>query len=225
MTELQYSTGSFRISRARTANTPQQRLFGIAFAVAMEVGIVAALVFTLQYVDAPVLRPDITVVKVPPLPDEPKIPIPPPEIFTAPPLQTPIPPEVVLTYTPPTPTTAISVPPPPLPAQPTPQRVEPTPLPPPPVFTAARSIASTHTTPEYPPISRRLREQGTMRLKLTIDEKGIVTQATVVNSTGFQRLDEAAVSWVKSHWRYTPAMQGTKAVPSMTDAIVEFRLQ
>jgi periplasmic protein TonB len=224
MTELQYSTGSFRVSRARAAHSPQQRLFGIAFAVAMEVGIVAALVFTLRYVDAPDLRRDITVVNVPPVPDEPIIPIPPPQIFTAPPLQTPIPPEVVLTYTPPAPTTAISTPPP-VPVPTTPPRVEPAPTPPPPAFTAARSIAATHTTPEYPALSRRLREQGTLRLKLTIDEKGIVAQATVVNSSGAQRLDEAAVNWVKSHWRYTPAMQGTKAVPSTADAIVEFRLQ
>ena len=224
MTELQYSTGSFRVSRARTVNTPQQRLFGIAFAIAMEVGIVYALLVTLEFVDAPSLRPNITVVNVPPIPDEPQIPVPPPQVFTAPPLQTPIPPEVVLTYTPPAPTTAISTQPP-VPVPQIPPRVEPAPTPPPPVFTPARSIAATHTIPEYPALSRRLREQGTMRLKLTIDEKGIVTQATVVNSTGFQRLDEAAVNWVKSHWRYTPAMQGTRAVPSMADAIVEFRLQ
>jgi len=224
MTELQYSTGSFRVSRARTVNTPQQRLFGIAFAIAMEVGIVYALLVTLEFVDAPSLRPNITVVNVPPIPDEPQIPVPPPQVFTAPPLQTPIPPEVVLTYTPPAPTTAISTQPP-VPVPQIPPRVEPALTPPPPVFTPARSIAATHTIPEYPALSRRLREQGTMRLKLTIDEKGIVTQATVVNSTGFQRLDEAAVNWVKSHWRYTPAMQGTRAVPSMADAIVEFRLQ
>ncbi len=105
-----------------------------------------------------------------------------------------------------------------------PPRVVPPPTPPV-VFTPARAIAASHTIPEYPFISRRLREQGTLRLKLTIDEKGSVTGASVVNSSGFQRLDEAAVNWVKSHWRYTPAMQGTKPVSSMADAIVEFRLQ
>lgn len=99
------------------------------------------------------------------------------------------------------------------------------PPPPPVVFTPARAIAATHTIPEYPFVSRRLREQGTLRLKLTVDDKGLVTEAIVVNSSGFQRLDEAAVSWVKTHWRYTPARQGPKAVPSFADAIVEFRLQ
>ena len=93
------------------------------------------------------------------------------------------------------------------------------------VFTPARAIAGSHTIPEYPFVSRRLREQGTLRLKLTIDEKGSVTEAVVVNSSGFQRLDEAAVKWVKANWRYMPAMQDTKAVSSTADAIVEFRLQ
>jgi protein TonB len=223
MTELQYSTGSFRVSRARTVHSPQQRMFGIAFAVAMEVGIVYALLVTLDFVDAPKLPTPFTVVNVAPAPDEQVIPVPPPQIFDAPPVQPPIPPEVVLTYTPPTPPTTISLPPP-VPVPTTPPRVEPVP-PPPVVFTPARGIASTHTIPEYPALSRRLREQGTLRLRITIDERGIVTAATVVNSSGFQRLDEAALNWVKSHWRYTPAMQGTKAVPSMADAIMEFRLQ
>jgi protein TonB len=92
-------------------------------------------------------------------------------------------------------------------------------------FTPARAIAASHTIPEYPFVSRRLREQGTLRLKLTVDEKGLVTDAIVVNSSGFQRLDEAAVKWVKAQWRYTPAMQGTKPVPTTADAIVEFKLQ
>ena len=223
MTQLQYSTGSFRGPRAEIQTSPQQRLFGIAFAISMEAALVYALLVTLGYVEAPKPPSPFTVVNVAPIPDEPQIPVPPPQIFDAPPVQPPIPPEVVLIYTPPVPATPITLPPPQAAPQ-IPPRVEPAPTPPV-VFTAAKSIASTHTTPEYPFISRRLREQGTLRLKLTIDERGSVTQAVVVNSSGFQRLDEAAVNWVKSHWRYTPAMQGTKAVASMTDAIVEFRLQ
>ena len=43
MTQLQYSTGSFRTSRAQTQTSPQQRLVGIAFAVTVE----AVLVYTL----------------------------------------------------------------------------------------------------------------------------------------------------------------------------------
>jgi len=222
MTQLQYSTGSFRVSRARTTHTPQQRLFGVAFAVAMEASIVYALLVTLGYVEAPIARPPFTVVNVAPLPNEPETPLPPPQTFDPPPVEQAITPVVELTYVPPTPLTAISVPPP----QPVPQvpRVT-TPPTPPVVFTPARAIAASHSIPEYPFISRRLREQGTLRLKLTVDEKGLVTQAVVVNSSGFQRLDEAAVKWVTAQWRYTPAMQGTKAVASTAEAIVEFKLQ
>lgn len=220
MTQLQYSTGAFRVTQARPTYSPQQRAFGIAFAIAMEVGIVYTLLVTLGYAEVPLARPPLTVVNLAPIPTDPEIPVPPPQTFDPPPVAPPIAPEVVLTYVPPTPPTAISLPPP----QPLPPR-EVTPPPPPVVFTPARAIAATHTIPEYPPLSRRLGEKGTLRLKLTLDEKGTVTMATVVNSSGFPRLDEAAVNWIKSHWRYAPAMQGSRPVASTTDAIVEFRLQ
>ena len=219
MTEFQYSTGSFRVSRARTTHTPQQRMFGLVFAVAMEGAIIYALLVALGVAPAPPMVPDnLIVVNLRPPEKIDNTPPPPPVTIEAPPVEV-INPVVELTYTPPT---VISLPPPqPVPAVP---RVVPPPTPPV-VFTPARAIAASHTIPEYPFVSRRLREQGTLRLKLTVDEKGLVTQAVVVNSSGFERLDEAAVKWVKAQWRYTPAMQGTKPVPSTADAIVEFKLQ
>jgi protein TonB len=224
MTQLQYSTGSFRHARTKAETSPQQRLFGIAFAVTMEAAIIYALLVALGYAPAPPPIPgDLIVVNVPPPSKIDNTPPPPAQTFDPPPVVV-VPPEITLIYAPPVPTTTISLPPP-LPAPTVPPRVTPQPPTPPVVFTPARAIAASHTTPEYPFISRRLREQGTLRLKLTIDEKGSVTGAVVVNSSGFQRLDEAAVNWVKSHWRYTPAMQGNKPVSSMVDAIVEFRLQ
>jgi len=223
MTQLQYSTGSFRRSRAEIQTSPQQRLFGVAFAVTMEAAIVYALLMALGYAPAPPAIPgDLIVVNVAPPSKVDNTPPPPVQTFDPPPVVV-VPPEITLIYTPPVQPTTISVPAP-LPVPTVPPRVVP-PSAPPVVFTPARAIAASHTIPEYPSISRRLREQGTLRLKLTIDEKGSVTGAVVVNSSGFQRLDEAAVNWVKTHWRYTPALQGTKPVSSMADAIVEFRLQ
>lgn len=217
MTQLAHSTGLFRVSRTHTPHTTEQRIFGITFAIAMEAGIVYALLVTVGYVEAPDLRPPITVVNVAPLPNR-ADPPPPPQSFEAPVVQPAIVPVLELTYVPPVPQTAISLPPP---TPVTPPREATPPV----VFTPARAVAATHTIPEYPFLSRRLREQGTLRLKLVVDEKGFVAEAIVVNSSGFQRLDEAALTWVKRHWRYTPAMQGAKPVRSNADAIVEFRLQ
>jgi protein TonB len=164
MTQLQYSTGSFRRSRAEMQTSPQQRLFGLAFAVTMEAAIVYALLVALGYAPAPpVQRGPIEIFNVR-LPEKIDVPLPPPQTFDPPPIATPVPPEVVLTYTPPVQPRTISLPPP----QPVPQappRVVPPPAPPV-VFTPARAIAASHTIPEYPFISRRLREQGTLRLKL-----------------------------------------------------------
>jgi hypothetical protein len=108
MTQFQYSTGSFRVSRERTTHTPQQRAVGLVFAVAMEASIVYALLVTLGWVEAPTITPPLTLVNVAPLPKNPDVPPPPPQIFDPPPVATPIVPEVVLTYAPPIPQTAIS---------------------------------------------------------------------------------------------------------------------
>jgi protein TonB len=220
MTQLQYSTGAFRVTQPRSTYTPQQRAVGIVFAIAMEAGIIYAMLVTLGYVEAPLARPPLTIVNVAPLPENNEIPPPPPQTFEPPPVVPPVAPIVELTYVPPQPS-VISLPPPPPVVPPR----ELTPPPPPVIFTPARAIAATHTIPEYPPLSRRLGEKGTLRLKLTLNERGLVTSAVVVNSSGFQRLDDAAVQWIKTHWRYTPAMQGSRPVASATDAIVEFRLQ
>lgn len=89
----------------------------------------------------------------------------------------------------------------------------------------AQAIAATHTIPEYPPVSRRLGEQGTLTLRITITDQGAVGDARLESSSGFARLDEAAMQWVKAHWRYRPAIQRGKAVPSIMLAEVTFKLQ
>jgi periplasmic protein TonB len=98
-------------------------------------------------------------------------------------------------------------------------------LPPPALtFTPARALVASHTTPDYPPVSRRLGEQGSLLLRLSITAQGTIGDAMVEKSSGFPRLDDAAVQWVKGHWRYQPALQGTKAVPSVMSAVVTFEL-
>jgi protein TonB len=89
----------------------------------------------------------------------------------------------------------------------------------------ASSISSTHTTPPYPGMARKLGEQGTVKLRLTISAQGVVTAADVVQSSGFADLDQTAVGWVMSHWKYKPAVQGGVAVASTTMAAVVFNLR
>lgn len=91
--------------------------------------------------------------------------------------------------------------------------------------TPARSIVATHTEPAYPPLSRRLGEEGTVHLSLSIGTSGKVERATIETSSGSQRLDEAARDWVHRHWRYHPATQGGKPVATQTQVNVIFSLK
>jgi|HubBroStandDraft_6_1064221.scaffolds.fasta_scaffold588966_2 TonB family protein len=91
-------------------------------------------------------------------------------------------------------------------------------------FVPARPIFDTHTTPDYPPIAARLSEEGSVRLALSIDAQGYVTDATVITSSGYDALDRAAVGWVRAHWRYAPALKDGVPIPASTSAVVTFRL-
>jgi protein TonB len=91
-------------------------------------------------------------------------------------------------------------------------------------FIAAQGIAQTHTIPPYPPIETRLDHEGDVLLKLSIDSDGAVADAAIAHSSGYPGLDNAAVGWVKVHWRYVPAMRGGIATVSTAEVTVRFRL-
>lgn len=67
------------------------------------------------------------------------------------------------------------------------------------------------TPPDYPAVSRRLGEQGQVKLKVELDETGRITSVRVAESSGYKRLDEAGLAAVKN-WRCNAAMQDGKAV-------------
>ncbi|HKQ83586.1 MAG TPA: energy transducer TonB [Steroidobacteraceae bacterium] len=50
--------------------------------------------------------------------------------------------------------------------------------------------------PRYPALSRRLKEQGVVVLKVLVDERGAAQQIEVADSSGHERLDQAAVEAV-----------------------------
>ena len=51
--------------------------------------------------------------------------------------------------------------------------------------------------PSYPAISRRMGEEGKLVLRVELDENGRIDDAKVINSSGYERLDTAALTAVK----------------------------
>lgn len=65
--------------------------------------------------------------------------------------------------------------------------------------------------PRYPIDCRRRREQGTVVLALTLGVDGAVQSIAVARSSGFPRLDEAALGAVRS-WRWAPVLRAGQPV-------------
>jgi periplasmic protein TonB len=60
--------------------------------------------------------------------------------------------------------------------------------------------------PSYPPLSRRLGEQGVVMLSVFVGTSGEVQKLELAKSSGFLRLDDAAQKTV-STWRFAPGKQ------------------
>lgn len=87
------------------------------------------------------------------------------------------------------------------------------------------SVACPERTPlRYPPLSRRMGEEGTVVLRVELDEQGQVGAARVSGSSGFARLDEAALAAVRS-WRCNPAMRDGRPVQAVALQPFKFVLQ
>lgn len=91
--------------------------------------------------------------------------------------------------------------------------------------TAASTLGTTHTIPPYPANARRLGQEGSVKLKITISAQGRITHIDIMQSSGVAELDRAAADWVFAHWRYNPAIRGGVAVESTTMASVTFNLK
>jgi protein TonB len=76
---------------------------------------------------------------------------------------------------------------------------------------------------EYPRRARRRGLEGTVELKIRIDEKGAVAKVVVEKSSGHAILDEAAKSGV-ARWRFHPALKDGAPVPAWIRRTIRFRL-
>lgn len=158
------------------------------------------------------------------LPDDNKEPPPPPPDIEQPPPYVP-PPEVSVDLAIDTgPSTAISnvtserpvaAPPPP------PKAVERNVVKSPPSATGKGARTS---LPEYPPASRRAGEAGTVQLRCFVKEDGRCSEVAVVKSSGFEKLDEAAVKEVQRNWKFVPGKEDGKPVAMWHTFAVTFKL-
>jgi protein TonB len=75
--------------------------------------------------------------------------------------------------------------------------------------------------PEYPPVARAARVEGTVILEAVIDETGAVRDVKVLRSIPL--LDRAAVAAV-SRWQYEPTRLNGQPVAIVMTVTVTFRL-
>lgn len=80
------------------------------------------------------------------------------------------------------------------------------------------------TAPTYPAISRRMGEEGKLVLRVELDEAGRIDDARVIDSSGYDRLDKAALEAVRS-WRCRPSMRDGQPVRAIALQPFNFVLQ
>ncbi len=117
--------------------------------------------------------------------------------------------------------------------EPAPAEPEPEPVVPPPavdpepveVVLLAREPARRvyHPKPEYPRLSSRFGEEGSVLCLLHVSVSGAVTLVEIEESSGFERLDDAARETLAT-WRFRPAMLGDEPVASTYRHRVRFQL-
>ena len=77
--------------------------------------------------------------------------------------------------------------------------------------------------PVYPRMSRRMGEQGTVLVRVLISADGRAEHAEIRTSSGYARLDEAALDTVK-RWRYVPGKRAGTAEAMWFNVPVRFVL-
>lgn len=77
--------------------------------------------------------------------------------------------------------------------------------------------------PAYPPLARRLREEGKVILRVFVTPEGAAGQVELRSSSGFPRLDQAAREAV-SRWKFVPARRGDESIGAWVLIPVVFNL-
>jgi protein TonB len=108
------------------------------------------------------------------------------------------------------------------PAPPPPVAVAPAPAPlMPPRFNADYL---NNPAPAYPPIARRMGEEGKVMLRVHVNERGLPDDVKVQSSSGSDRLDTTAQETVR-HWKFVPARRGDTPVEAWVLVPISFSLR
>jgi periplasmic protein TonB len=189
------------------------KIAGLVASVALQAGFVFAIISGLAGTLISKIPQELKVAveqeKITPKPPPP----PPPQVELPPPPVAP-PPEINIQTTVTTSPITVSDKPPP-------------PVPPPVVHQAVStpvSVGKAHVCQQnYPEVSVRLNEEGTTLLSMKVMADGTVSGVTVAKSSGYPRLDEAAISCA-GRWHYKPAAQDGNPVEMNWQANVQWKL-
>lgn len=78
--------------------------------------------------------------------------------------------------------------------------------------------------PPYPPLSRRMGEEGKVILRVSVNPQGAADSVEVKTSSGSQRLDDSAQKTVRN-WKFVPAKRGDTAIQSWVLVPIIFKLE
>ena len=91
-------------------------------------------------------------------------------------------------------------------------------------FIQKSSISVTRRVdPVYPPSAIRQELEGTVRVRILVDERGRARDVQVSKSSGYTQLDDAAVDAVR-RWQFSPATENSRVISAWTEVSVIFRL-
>jgi protein TonB len=79
-------------------------------------------------------------------------------------------------------------------------------------------------TPAYPPLSRRMREEGKVMLRIFVEPDGRPSRVEVSAASGSPRLDRAAEAAVW-RWKFVPARRGSEPVGAWVLVPIVFSLR
>ena len=77
--------------------------------------------------------------------------------------------------------------------------------------------------PRYPRAAQRRNQQGVVMLDVIVDEEGNPLEISILTSSGFTSLDEAAIAAI-SRWEFEPEQQHNRFVKSRVHIPVAFQL-